>query len=92
VCIQMCIAGVEFGLRWFWGVLGGGGGVPVESYGWFLNVSCALGVWLAMGCDAVGGGKKCVSFIMIILFAVHTWSFSSRGNCVGSSGVKTCCS
>jgi hypothetical protein len=25
------------------GVLGGGGGVPVESHGWFLSVSCALG-------------------------------------------------
>jgi hypothetical protein len=86
----------SWGGVWIVVVLGGGWGVGRRgwcAYGiaWmvFKCIMC-LGVWLAIECDAVGGGK-CVSFILILL-GVHTWSFCSGGNCVGSGGVKTCCS
>jgi hypothetical protein len=40
-------------------LVGGGGGVPVESHGRFFMCIMCLGVWLAIECDAVGGGRMC---------------------------------
>jgi hypothetical protein len=57
VCVQVCIVG--------WSLDYGGFGGWEEGWcacgiAWvvFKCIMC-LGVWLAMGCDAVGDGKKC---------------------------------
>jgi hypothetical protein len=41
------------------GVLGGEGGVPVESCGWFLSVSCVLGCGWPGGVLRWGLEKMC---------------------------------
>jgi hypothetical protein len=80
VCVQVYIGGVE--CVDCGGVCVGG----VGRSGWcacgiawaVFKCIMRLGVWLAIECDVVGGGK-CVSFI-IILLSVHTWSFCSGRN------------